>query len=242
MPYPTFTRDGVVRGARALVPLSAFVILLGTTFGVAARQHGIAPWAAVLMSAGVFAGASQFAALGVWTAPLQLGTLWLATLAVNARHLLLGAVLHPWFGTLPRWQRYGAVSVLSDANWAWSQQARARGERDAGVLFGGGLVMWGTWVAGTAFGVFLGQVIEQPRRFGLDVLLIAFFTTVLVDAWRSLDDLLPWLTAAGASLLVLWLFPQQNWHVLAGALSGAGVGVVGDIVGEGRRAPAGGKT
>lgn len=231
-PQVRLSRQGVLRGARALLPLCPIVALLGMTFGVAARQEGLAPWMAVLMSGVVFAGGSQFVALSLWTAPIPLGALWLATLAVNARHILLGAVLHPWFKALPRWQRYGAVSVLSDANWAWSQQAHARGERDAGVLFGGGVVMWVTWVLGTALGVFLGQAIGQPQRLGLDVLMVAFFATLLVDTWRGRDDLLPWVTAGATSLLVLWLFPHHNWHVLAGALAGAAAGLLHDSAGE----------
>lgn len=228
-PDTTFSRQGIARGARAMLALSAVVVLFGLTFGVASRQAGLSPWAALLMSAGVFAGASQFMALGMWAAPLPLPALWLSTLAVNARHLLLGAVLQPWFGPLPLWKRYGAVSVLSDANWAWSQEAHARGERDAGVLFGGGLVMWGAWVSGTALGAWLGRSFQNPGRFGLDVLLAAFFATVLVDTWKGFDDLVPWVAAGTTTLFVLILFPEQYWHVIAGALSGAAVGVLRDL-------------
>jgi len=184
------------------------------------------------MSGGVFAGASQFVALGLWAPPLPFAQLWLATLAVNARHILMGAALHPWFGLLPVRQQFGAVCLLSDANWAWAQQAHRRGESDAGTLLGGGLLMWATWLAGTAFGVYLGRAIVHPGHLALDVLLIVFFATVLVDTWQGPDDLLPWAAAGAVSLLVLRLFPHQNWHVLSGALSGAIVGALRDMASE----------
>ena len=50
----------------------------------------------MFMSVAIYAGASQFAALDLWYAPLPLATLALTVLAVNARHILLGASLAPW--------------------------------------------------------------------------------------------------------------------------------------------------
>ena len=85
----------------------------------------------------------------------------LGTLAINARHLLLGAALAPWLLQLPRWQRLSAVTVMSDANWAQAMRAYASGERDAGVLVGAGLTMWITWVIGTATGALASTAVPD---------------------------------------------------------------------------------
>ena len=146
------TRAGCIKGAREILPLCTFVFVLAATFGVAARQAGLSISLASMMSAMVFAGGAQFAALALLGPPPAMVPILLGTLAINARHLLLGAALAPWLLQLPRWQRLSAVTVLSDANWAQAMRAYAAGERDAGVLVGAGITMWITWVIGTATG------------------------------------------------------------------------------------------
>ena len=217
------TRAGWARGAREILPVCAFVFVLGATFGVAARQAGLDPWLATLMSAAVFAGGAQFAALGLLGPPPALIPILLSTLAINARHLLLGAALAPWLSRLPRWQQMAGVTVLSDANWAQAMRAHAAGERDAGVLVGGGATMWVVWVVGTACGAVAAGSVPDVRPLGLDVLLLAFFAAALADGWRGRSDV-P--SAAGAAMATVasGLLGAGDWSVLIGALAGAVTG------------------
>jgi predicted branched-subunit amino acid permease len=217
------TRAGWLRGAREILPVCAFVFVLGATFGVAARQAGLGPWLATLMSAAVFAGGAQFAALGLLGPPPAMIPLLLGTLAINSRHLLLGAALAPWLSRLPRWQQMAGVTVLSDANWAQAMRAHAAGERDAGVLVGSGATMWAVWVVGTACGALVARSVPDVRPFGLDVLLLAFFAAALTDGWRGRSDLFP---AAGAAITTVGagLLGAGDWSVLLGALGGAVTG------------------
>lgn len=217
------TRVGAWQGAREILPLCTFVFVLGATFGVAARQAGLSAAVATLMSAAVFAGGAQFAALALLGPPPLMGPLLLGTLAINARHLLLGASLSPWLSRLPLWQRLGSVTVLSDVNWAQAMRAYAAGERDAGVLVGAGGMMWAVWVIGTGFGVLASQAIPDVRRFGLDALLLGFFAAALTDGWRGRADA-P--AAAGAAVItvVASLLGAREWSVIAGALGGAAAG------------------
>ena len=138
---PHFTASGVWRGSVEIAPIAAFVIPFGIAFGVAASAKGISPEISVFMSVAIYAGASQFAVLDLWYAPLPLATLALMVLAVNARHILLGAALAPWLLQIPTVRRLAALLLLSDANFAHAMSARDRGEIDAGILFGSGLTM-----------------------------------------------------------------------------------------------------
>jgi len=219
------TPQGVLRGMREMLPLACFALPFGLAFGAAATERGLAPELATLMSLLVFAGASQFAALELWVEPLPLGALALVVLAVNARHLLLGAALAPWLLPLPPGQRHLVLAFLSDANWAHSRSAFERGARDAGLLLGGGLVMWAFWVAGTAAGGLLGSGLGDLRRFGLDLMMPAFFATMLVGQWRGRADLPPWVVAGAVALAGVWLLPP-GWHVIAGGLAGGLAGLL----------------
>ena len=78
----------------------------------------------------MFGGASQLVALEVWTTPLTLVTvvsLAVVTAIVNARFILMGATLRPWFGALPQWQAYAALNATVDATWLVAMRYRAEG-------------------------------------------------------------------------------------------------------------------
>jgi len=221
------TRAGCLKGAREILPLCTFVFVLAATFGVAARQAGLSTWLASLVSAAVFAGGAQFAALALLGPPPAILPILLGTLAINARLLLLGAALAPWLLRLPRWQRLSAVTVLSDANWAQAMRAYAAGERDAGVLVGAGLAMWITWVIGTATGALASMAVPNVGRFGLDALLVGFFAAALTDGWRGKSDA-PAAIGAAVVTLAMAALGARDWSILIGAIGGAAAGAWSD--------------
>ncbi|RDB42505.1 branched-chain amino acid ABC transporter permease [Halomonas sp. DQ26W] len=216
---------GIIVGIRRMAPLSLFVIVFGLAFGVAALSRGLSGLEAMLMSALVFAGASQFAALELWGPEIPLLPLVATTFAINARHLLMGAAIQPWLAHLPTAQRYGSVVVMSDSNWAMAAADHQRGETNVGMLVGGGIALWVTWLFGTLLGVLFGSGIEEPQRFGLDVIMGCFLLAMLVGGRHDLSMLLPWAAAALAALAAMAWLPVHS-HVIVGALAGGLAGVL----------------
>jgi len=220
------TMAGVARGMRDLLPVAVSITIFGVAFGIASHTAGIHPGIAVLMSAWVFAGAAQFAALDMWQSPVPWIPLALATFAVNARHMPLGASLYSWCAQLPPFKRYGAMVLLSDLNWAASTVAMERGERDVGHLIGGGVTLWLSWTIGTGLGVAIpGITLHDVQRFGLDLIFVAFFACTIIGLRRGRIDDLPWLVAGVVALGAVWLLPA-NWHVLVGGLAGGIAGML----------------
>jgi 4-azaleucine resistance transporter AzlC len=216
---PCFTARGVWRGAVDIAPMTAFVFPFGVAFGVAASAKALPAGIAVFMSAAVFAGASQFAALDLWIAPLPLAMLAVTVLAVNGRHILLGAALAPWLLQLPIGRRLLALLFLTDSNFAYAVSARGSGERDAGILLGSGLALWVAWVAGTALGSYGGASLGDLSRFGFDAVMVTYFAAVIVGQWSGSADLIPWAVAAAVALICAHMLPP-GWHIIAGALAG----------------------
>lgn len=216
---------GTLSGMRRMAPLSLFVIAFGLAFGVAAVQRGLSDVETLLMSTLVFAGASQFAALELWGPEIPLVALIASTFAINARHLLMGASLYPWLQHLPARQRYLSVTVMSDSNWAMAAADYRRGERNVGMLVGGGLALWLAWLLGTLIGVIFGSGITDPERYGLDVIMGCFLLSILVGGAHSLAILLPWSVAALAALAALRWLPTHS-HVIVGALAGGLAGLL----------------
>lgn len=207
-----------------LLPISLFVVAFGAAFGLAAVQTGLAPMEATLMSALVFAGASQFATLGLWGHEVSVLPLVAVVFAINSRHLLMGASLYPMLRELPPGRRYGILLVLTDANWAVAAQDYQNGRRNLEVILGGGLALWLTWILGTLVGVYFGGLLQNPQNFGLDMVLGCFLLAMALGGRKSPRVLVAWAVAATTSMLAYWWLPPHT-HVVAGALAGGVVGL-----------------
>ncbi|UIP30339.1 AzlC family ABC transporter permease [Photobacterium sp. TLY01] len=218
--------NAIQQGFVSLVPISLFVFVFGAAFGLAAAQEGLNDAAAVLMSALVFAGASQFAALDLWGTQVPVLPLAITVFAINARHLLIGATLYPHIRSLNPATRYGVMLVASDANWALSMRAFAQNEtaKGLGLLFGGGIAIWFFWMIGTWVGFYFGNAIQNPSAFGVDMVMGCFLLTMALGGSKNNKTYVIW-AAAAASSIAAYLYLPENSHVIVGALTGGITGV-----------------
>lgn len=226
-PGAVFTRDGFVRGFRMATPLALSSVLFGMAFGVLAREAELSFGEAVLMSMTVFAGASQMAALDLWSAAPSILVLALATFAINVRHVVMGAALRPWFSKLPSATAHLSLWFMTDANWAMSMAEHRKGERDAAILVGSGVALWFGWVSGGAIGHLVGAALGDPRIYGADVVVPAFFALMLTPLWPGWPRAWPWAIAAGVAVAAHMVLPGY-WHVVAGGLTGSLAGAIAD--------------
>lgn len=216
-----FDRRGLLEGARESWPVALGVFTYGLVFGLLARQAGLSAAGALSMSAFVFAGASQFVALGLWGPDLPFTGIVVTTLVVNLRHVLMGAALGPWFSRLSPLQAYGSLFFMTDESWALTLSRAARREEfNAAYLLGSGLTVYAAWVCSTLAGRLAVAGLGDPARYGLDFAFTAVFLCLLLGLRRGRADLLPWMTAAGVSFLATSFVPGK-WHILAGALAGS---------------------
>lgn len=220
---PRWSWPGFTQGILLTVPLIPGVMVFAAAFGTLAAQKGLTLVEATLMSALVYAGSSQLVAVEAWERPLTLSvvlTLALLTVTVNLRYLLMGASLRPWLGPLPAWQSYSALVFIVDANWLIASRYRQQGGSDVSVFLGAGVALWFVWVGGTIPGYLLGALVSDPRVFGLDFVVPAFFTAMLVPLWRGARLAVAWVIAAAAAVVASILIPGW-WFVVIGAVAGS---------------------
>ncbi|MHA7880857.1 MAG: AzlC family ABC transporter permease [Saccharospirillum sp.] len=222
---PELTFAGMREGFWRLLPLSLFVIAFGLAYGLAAIQAGLSGAETVAMSMLVFTGTAQFAAVELWGAQIPLVPLLLTTFAINARHLLMGASLYPWLRQLPPGQRYGVLVLISDANWAMTLNEFQKGKSNLGLLVGGGIALWLTWLSGTVLGMTVGSGIADPRAFGVDMVLGCFMLSMALGGRKNPRILTAWLVG-GLSAYAAYRWLPDNSHVIAGALGGGLVGAL----------------
>ncbi|GLS34877.1 branched-chain amino acid ABC transporter permease [Mesorhizobium tianshanense] len=219
------TLGGTWRGIHRLFPIAIFLIPFGIAFGVAATEHGMSVYQSIAMSALVFSGAAQFVSLDFLRAPVAFGSLALIMLAINARFIIMGAALSPWVNALPITKRMLVLSYLTNPNFADSQRAFKSGERDVGILLGGGLVLWANWVIGTTLGAVAGSMIGNPKTFGLDVVMDCFLATVLMGEMDNRTAIIPAIVASVIALLTGGWLPT-GWNVILAAIIG---GIAGEM-------------
>jgi len=228
---PYWSLAGLTRGAVLAAPVLPGLVVFAAAFGTLAAQRGLSLLEATAMSAIVFGGASQLAAMEAWDNPLTatvIVALALVVGVVNMRLLLMSASMRPWLGSLPAWQSYPALYFLSDASWLMTTRYRAEGGNDVSVFVGTSLTIWATWVGATVPGYLLGELIADPLRFGLDMVMPAMFIAMLVPLWRGPRRAVPWLIAGAAALIASILLPGW-WFVIVGALAGC---IAGGFVDE----------
>jgi predicted branched-subunit amino acid permease len=173
---------GFRAGLRAGAPFALAGGLLAASFGVLARDVGMPGWAAVLMSAIVFAGSAQIAALSIIAGGGGLGSAIGAAALMNSRFLPMGIAIGP---SLPGGATARAAQGQAVVDASWAIAADGEGGFDRHAMFGASAIQYATWVTGTVVGVVGGAALGDPRDYGLDAIYPAFFVALLIAEARS---------------------------------------------------------
>lgn len=224
MPSSSPPADSDVRrarreGAGVAIATSAY----GVSFGALSVASGLDVWQTCVLSLLMFTGGSQFAFVGVISA----GGLAAAPAAIasagllGARNIAYGLRMSPVIG--PGTVRRAAAAHLTiDESTAVALAQPTPRARLVGFWMTG-IGIWVGWNLSTLAGALLGDVLGDPRTYGLDAAAAAAFLALL---WRRqavavgiaaavvatvLTPLvmpgLPVLVAAGVAVVVGWF----NW-------------------------------
>ena len=213
-------------GVRAELPLILGVVPFGLIYGVLARDARIPPEAAVAMSAIILAGSAQFIATQLFASAAPGFILLLTTFVVNLRHVLYSASLAPGLRPLrPAWRWVLAYLLTDEAYAVVIPRYSAGSEHDAHkhwFMLGAGLTLWGSWLARSAVGVYLGAVV--PSGWNLEFMLTLIFIAIVVPMLT--DRPLVAAAAAGGLVAVATASLPLRLGLMAGAAAGITAGVV----------------
>jgi 4-azaleucine resistance transporter AzlC len=221
-------------GVRMFLPVAISIAAYGVVWGVLAGQAGLSVLEVALMSGLVFAGASQFVALDMWSpGNLPVLSIIIAAAIVNLRMLLMSATLRPLVGHLPLPKQLGAMFFVSDEQWAMTMAEVRKGTGSVAFLLGTGVLSWFAWMGSTLCGRVLGAFIDDPTKYGLDFAFTATFLALLLGMWRGRGDLIPWIVGALAAILTSRLI-EGNWYIIVGGLVGSFAGALAETIKERR--------
>ncbi|WP_034357792.1 AzlC family ABC transporter permease [Deinococcus phoenicis] len=163
------------------MPLWLGIIPFAVAYAVTARAAGLGVGETQLMSLTVFAGASQFAAAGLFAGGASAWGIVATTFLLNARHVLYGLSLARQV-PLTRPERVLAAQFLTDEAYGVTvvHGAREPGGLSFGFLLGAELSLYAVWNAATFAGALAGAVLPDPAALGVGVVFPLAFLGLLV--------------------------------------------------------------
>jgi predicted branched-subunit amino acid permease len=213
------TRSLASVAARDVAAVSPGVIAFGLTLGVTVVTQHSGTAAAIIGSALVFGGSAQLTTISTLYLGAGVITAVLSGALVNARIMLYGAALEPWFRDQPRWFRLLAPHFIIDQTYLSAiahTEIRGRDFRRYWAL--AGVLVLLSWTGSIVVGLALGPVL--PPLPHLALVATALFVAMLVPKLVDRTTVVAAVVAAAAALLVGRLVPEL------GILGGTAAGVI----------------
>jgi 4-azaleucine resistance transporter AzlC len=227
LPPVTFDRSAFLSGVKDVLPMTLGAVPFGLITGVSAVGMGMHEVDIVLMSATVFAGASQLAAISLIGTGASIWVVLLTTAMINLRHVMYSASLVPWLERYSLGSRLLMAFLMTDHAYAFGvlryrEEDASFSRRD--YFLGVGSIIWVAWVSATAVGAIVGT--QVPAVWQLDFAVPLMFLALLVPAVRTRPALL---AAATGGALALALAPLPfNLGLVAAASAGIVVGAAAE--------------
>ena len=176
--------------------------LYGVSFGAVSVAAGLSVLQTCALSLVMFTGASQFAFVGVAAAggaPISGAA---TALMLGTRNTLYGLKLAPLLG-FAGWRRATTAHLVIDESTAMSVTRTTRAAARTGFL-ATGLAVFALWNTFTLVGAVAGNLIGDPRTYGLDAAVGGAFLALL---WPRLADPRNRVIAVCAAAVALGVVP-----------------------------------
>lgn len=224
MSMRSFSRTAEGAATRQGLAVALATSAYGISFGALSVASGLDVWQTCVLSLLMFTGGSQFAfvgviaAGGVAAAPAAIAS---ATL-LGVRNAAYAMRMAPLLGGGP-WRRAAATQFTIDESVAVALSQDAPRARRVGFWVTG-IGIWVGWNLSTFAGALLGDVLGDPRAYGLDAAAAAAFLALL---WPRLRGRQPLAVAAGAAIVAAALTPllMPGIPVIAAAAVAVAVGL-----------------
>ena len=186
---------------QSTLPVMTGYMVLGIGFGVLLHDKGYGVFWAFLMSAAIYAGSMQYAALDLISGGAGLVTTALMTVVVNARHFFYGLSMLDRYKSAGREKPY-LIFSLTDETYSLLVADPPEGVNLRKYHFFVSLFDHSWWVLGSVLGSLLGSVLPFDTT-GMDFAMTALFVVIFTQQWQSVKNHVPALF--GLTVSIFWL-------------------------------------
>lgn len=215
-------------GIQAGFPIILGYIPVAITFGVLAAQSGMSLLEITLMSALVYAGASQFMGVNMIAASAGMIEIIVATFVLNFRHFVMGlSFMNEVRDSFSFKGKLGLSLTLTDEVFAVSSIRNENIHKKHGIYFYLAIyiIAYLSWVFGSFLGGLLGEVIPEQLSQSMGIALYALFIGLLIPTVKK--EVKFGFIAIFAMLvnLIASQFFSSGWAIVLGTVIGGLSGV-----------------
>jgi len=175
----------VLEGFKLILPVAISFFTVSATVGIYADAMHIPPFSAILMSFLVFAGASQFSAIHLYTIGATSWEIVFTTFMINLRAFLMATVLSRKINQKMSIPFSSLISFgVTDATFALLYFNKQQNFSPP-YIFGVHLFAHISWVLGTVFGVFFGEYLPGDLKNAIGIAIYALIIGILVPELRK---------------------------------------------------------
>lgn len=204
---------------RQILPVLVVTTPFGAVYGTVAAGQGLTLMETLGLSATLFAGASQLAAIQMIGLGSPLWVVIVSVFALNFRHVLYSASIGRHLQRFSPLQKAAAFFLLTDPSFGAAEARAAEAPLTKTFYFVYNVILYLTWCASSALGAIFGGLIEDPYAVGLDFVLPIYFLSLLM-AFRARANFLPVVLASGVASAVIYGTLGAPWHITLGAFGG----------------------
>jgi predicted branched-subunit amino acid permease len=216
-------------GVRTAIPVWFAFVPIAFAMGVGARAHGLHWGEIVLMSALVYGGPAQFAALDPLGAGKPALPILLTTFLINLRFLPMSASLAPYFRCARGVRLFLAAHLVTPSSFILthlygekqrsSPDSLARSEtlneerKYLDYFFGITIICFVVWVTGTGLGYWAALAVPPVFNEGLRFVLPGYFACIFALEIREWFLRLVCLISLVVAVPAALLSPEWGWLV-----------------------------
>lgn len=173
------SRNAFRQGIKAGIPIGMGYFAVSFTLGITARNAGLTPWQAMVMSMLLHASAGQFAAIHVIAFSAGFLEMAVTSLIVNLRYLLLSSSLSQKVSAKTKGiHRYVMAFFVTDEIFGIS--AAQPGYVNPFYVYGAALVAAPSWEIGTFLGASVGNILPASVANAMNVALYGMFLAIII--------------------------------------------------------------
>lgn len=212
-----------LQGVKAGVPIILGIIPVGVAFAIMARQSGFSILETIMMSATVFAGASQMVSVNMYSQGADLLAIILATFVINLRHLIMSTCIMHKMKSDNALMKALVSFGITDESFAIFTNLESE-EATIGFFMGLISVTYSTWVLSTVLGAISVKLLPAIIANSLGISLYAMFIALLIPNVKSDFKLLYLMIFTGLLNLILVNIIGGSWAMILSTLIAASVG------------------
>ena len=172
-------KKAYIKGLETGIPIGLGYFAVSFALGIQAKKFGISAFQSALMSFGLHASAGQYIFITLFGAGTAVLIMVLMELVANSRYLLMSCSLSQKIPEdTPLWKRLIMGYFITDE--IFGAAVAVKGKLNPFYIFGMATVSSPGWVAGTALGVIMGDVLSKDIVSALSVGLFGMFIAIII--------------------------------------------------------------